>query len=117
MRKILPIILLILVGILVGNYPAVKDYAPSKNIKPYKKSIGISIDEFNLLKDTLGLDDSCIYVPYKGNDIKALFYEVNTTQDTFYYQVNKDNTITRIAIVYKGGGISAREENITINKK
>ena len=111
MRKILLIIGLLV--LIVGSYCSYRGNISHRN---YRKdsvevdtSITISKANFEKLKDSLNLGNDCRYFPCKGKAFKALFYMINNTKDTFYYVVNKDNSITRIAIFYKGGGINERE--------
>ena len=111
MRKILLIIGLVM--LIVGSYCS---YRGSRSPIGCKKdsvavdtSITISKADFEKLKDSLNLDSDCTYFPCRDRAFKALFYMINNTKDTFYYVVNKDNSITRIAIFYKGGGINERE--------
>lgn len=96
---------MLIIGFIANNFYVHKDMATQKDTAEQT----ISKRDFEKLKDTLGLSDSCIFVPSKGKDIKALFCMINNTKDTFYYAINKDNSVTRIAIFYKGGGINERE--------
>lgn len=117
MRKIPLIIgIVLLIGWCSGNRSYRGDRNYSEDSATTDTSATISKADFEKLRDSLKLDSSCIYVPSKGKDIKALFYMINSTKDTFYYTINKDNSITRIAIFYKGGGVNEREHTYTNNE-
>lgn len=117
MRKILFIVgLAVIVGCHSGNRSYSNDRGNREDSVTTDTSVTISKADFEKLRDSLNLDSSCIYVPSKGKDIKALFYMINSTKDTFYYTINKDNSITRIAIFYKGGGVNEREYTYTNNE-
>ena len=65
-----------------------------------------SSNGYEYLRDSLGLDSTCVFVPYENDipGIKALFYIAEGEQDTFHYAVQDNDSIFLWAIV-KGKGV------------
>jgi len=69
--------------------------------------------DFEALRDSLGLDSKCVFLPYDRDipNIKALFYIAVAPQDTFHYAVQDNDSIFLWAIVSGNGTHLVRDLN------
>lgn len=85
-------------------------YYPEEK-KERAKAYSVDSLGFIALKDSLGLNDRCIYVPYEDDgspdhdtNVKACFYIAVPPKDTFHYAIQQNDSIFLWAIV-SGEGV------------